>query len=55
MDFDTWLNELNAEAARRDYAGANQFWQGTGADCWRDSFDDGMTPAEALAEDETNA
>jgi hypothetical protein len=51
MDFNAWLNELNAESKRRGYAGADEFWQGTGADCWRPSYDDGMTPVDALADD----
>ena len=54
-DFGSWLSGLNAEAARRGYAGADRFWQGTGADCWRDSFAEHMTPAVALTEDESNA
>jgi hypothetical protein len=53
MTFEQWLEELNAEAARRGYAGADRFWQGTGDDCWRDYYDVGITPADALTEDES--
>lgn len=50
-DFDTWLAELNHEAKRRGYPGAPLSMQ-CGSECWRVSFEDGMTPAEALDEDE---
>jgi hypothetical protein len=55
FSFEEWLDELNAEAARRDYAGADRFWQGTGSDCWLPYYEDGYTPADALTEDESNA
>ena len=44
MSFDDWLVELGNLARKEecsDYVG----W--TGVECWRDAYDDGLTPAEA--------
>ena len=55
MTFPEWLLALNAAAVKRGYTGGERFFQGTGEDCWRESYDTGMSPEEALIEDETYA
>jgi hypothetical protein len=47
--FEQWLSLLDKEAQSRGVEGS--LTNDTGADCWRDYFDDGYTPAEALDED----
>lgn len=54
-DFAAWLDALNVAASARGYAGGDSFWQSTGAECWREYFDCGTTPADALTEDESYA
>ncbi len=52
MTFQDWITELNRLAAEQGQDGKPLSEQ-TGEECWRASFDDGYTPAEALAEDAT--
>lgn len=52
MEFEEWLEQLDVAAKQRGYAG-DSFSQGTGADCWRASFEAGLSPADALTEDES--
>jgi hypothetical protein len=49
MSFEEWLVELDSAAIALGYEGS--ITSHTGHECWRTSFDDGITPAEALAED----
>lgn len=48
-DFFTWLAELNHIAEASGFG--RGLTESTGADCWRPFFDDGLTPADALARD----
>ena len=50
MTFEEWIAALDAEARRIGY-GSGSYSGMTGLDCWRDAYDDGMTPTDALAED----
>lgn len=47
--FELWLAELDALAAAEGCD--TPYTQQTGPECWRESYDDGMTPAEAWAEE----
>ena len=49
-DFDAWLADLRAEATRRRYGPE----YGADADAWRTYFEDGYTPADAIAADEAH-
>ena len=54
MQFEQWLKQLDETARERGYCveRGQTYSAVTGADCWRDYFDDGLLPADALAEDE---
>lgn len=52
--FKDWLDELNTVAAKRLYADAESMWQATGSDAWEGYYEDGLSPADALTEDERN-
>lgn len=51
--FTQWLGFLDLEflTTRCSFRVVKQ----TGEDCWRRFYDDGMTPGEAITEDESNA
>ena len=50
--FQEWLAELRLISKTVQ----QYFYDGDeGDDCWRDSFDDGLTPMEALLEDASHA
>lgn len=51
--FEDWLAQIDEEARRRGY-GDGSHVEGTGADCWREFYDEGETPASALDADELN-
>lgn len=50
--FEQWLAELSALAAAE---GCPNYVQQTGEECWRESFADGFTPAEAWADEKSYA
>lgn len=51
-DFEKWFDQLDAEhAARGASYGQGSLAELTGIECWIVSFQEEMTPAEALAED----
>jgi hypothetical protein len=50
--FEDWCASLNRWSAKYGYSGG--IVQQTGADCWRDYYDEGYTPDEALREDKRN-
>ncbi len=43
---------LDAEATRQGYVGDKPLTS-CGPECWRESYDEGLTPAEAIKEDES--
>lgn len=51
-DFDGWLAELDRAAAECGY-GESFTWH-TGDEPWRDYYDAGLTPLDALTEDANN-
>lgn len=58
-DFETWKRLLAVELAKTfDWEGGKvdgeQYIKDTGDDCWREAFDDGLSPADAASE-EANA
>ncbi len=53
MTFEQWLTALNEAAHTDRFKGV--LVRQTGAECWRDYYEDGMTPDEALAEDWSHA
>lgn len=48
-EFQKWLNELDALAL--DWDAVENLSKQTGTDCWKEYFEGGHTPEEALAED----
>lgn len=49
MDFTEWLAELKREYAKQSDMTAEEadaYVEGCGLECWRESYDDEMTPAE---------
>ena len=54
MTFDTWKAQLATELAdyfKMSMDEATKYIADTGEDCWREAFDDGVTPKEAAAEE----
>lgn len=49
MSFDDWLIELDAEAER--IVNVKNLVKKSGRKWWRKYFDDGLSPADALAKD----
>ena len=52
IDLPTWCARLDAIAHQRGYQ--PDLTKTTGAECWREYFDEGATPAEALRLDKLN-
>lgn len=50
-DFLKFMDELDAENAAFDFPYGLSMWGGTGCSCWYESYKDGYTAKEALAED----
>lgn len=50
--FDQWLEALDKVAPSVGYISDHTLTSLTGKDCWRDSYDQGLTPAEAIEMDE---
>jgi hypothetical protein len=51
MEFDRWMVELAAKLGEAfDMDGAEYIRQ-TGEECWREMFDDGLSPADAVSEE----
>jgi len=53
-EFRAWLAELDAAASRRGYLGG-PLSQQTGEECWANSYAEGLTPDQAITEDESYA
>lgn len=54
--FVAWMEKLDVEHKRLGSPYGNvTLWQATGAECWLSWFLDGDDPADALAEDLSNA
>ena len=57
MTFEEWKAKVAAELSRMTFTieGARidgeQYLKDTGDDCWREMFDDGLTPTEAANEE----
>jgi hypothetical protein len=51
--FNQWLKQLDRVA--KEYGYEESMIKQTGTECWRDYFNDGLTPIEAFIEDLTNA
>ena len=52
MTFGQWQAELDALASAE---GCANYTEQTGSECWESSYNDGMTPAEAWAEEKSAA
>ena len=51
MDFEAWKAQLASELGRTfDMDGADYIKE-TGEECWREMFEDGMSPADAASEE----
>jgi hypothetical protein len=56
MSFDEWKEKLNTIADRFGYkTGGESLTDHTGEDCWREFYEHGYTPYEALQEDASRA
>lgn len=53
IPFEQWLAGLDHAALTAGFR--CRMVAGTGAECWRDYYDDGYTPRDALAEDLSHA
>jgi hypothetical protein len=54
--FEKWMQDLDKAHIRAGSPyGKNSLWRATGAECWLSWFLDGDDPADALAEDLSNA
>lgn len=56
MTFEDWLKQLAIELSKAfslegGTVDGAQYIKDTGEDCWREIFDDGLTPAEAANEE----
>lgn len=51
-DFKAWLDQLNIEAAKREYIKPFRFWQTIGSEYWKKYYLKNMSPAKALDKDE---
>lgn len=56
QDFEAWMAALDAEHRKfgQPY-GKDDIWDCTGPACWIDAFREGLSPADALEEDFSNA
>lgn len=55
MTFEVWVRELIAEMQRRydmTESEAVQYVGTTGEECWRESWADGLSPSDALDEED---
>ena len=51
MNFEQWMHEL-AIGLRNAFAiDGREYIRQTGEECWREMFDDGLSPAEAVSEE----
>lgn len=51
--FTEWMRELDAAHVKRGSPyGAGSLWKLTGAECWWGFFEEGLSPKDALIEDE---
>ncbi len=54
MDFEQWKAELAVELGKTfggGLAGGQDYIKGTGDECWREMFDDGLSPKQAASEE----
>lgn len=56
MTFEEWKAQLAVELSKTfDWEGGKvdgeQYIKDTGDDCWREAFDDGLSPADAASEE----
>lgn len=49
MTFDEWLTALAVEFERIGWG--ISYVERTGAECWREMYDDGLTPVDAVSEE----
>jgi hypothetical protein len=52
ITFEQWLAQLD-EVARASFGFDGPITDDTGAECWRSYYEDGYTPRDALAEDQS--
>jgi hypothetical protein len=50
VDFEDWIVALDQEFQKIGW-GYERYMQQTGSECWREMFDDGLTPSEAVSEE----
>lgn len=53
MSFDKWLKQVDLEMNKLGHQGS--YVAETGRECWLGFYEDGYTPAKAVAEDMSNA
>lgn len=51
MDWDQWKIELARELSRTFDMDGSEYIRQTGEECWREMFDDGLSPADAASEE----
>jgi hypothetical protein len=51
MDWSRWLEQLAAELGKTFAMDGKEYIRQTGEECWREMFNDGLTPADAASEE----
>lgn len=51
MDWDEWLKQLAVELGKDFGCDGADYIRQTGEECWREMFDDGLSPSEAADEE----
>lgn len=51
MNFEEWKKELAAALGKTFGMDGEEYIRQTGDDCWREMFDDGLSPTDAASEE----
>lgn len=51
MDFDAWMKDLTARLGETFGMDGAEYVRQTGVECWREMYDDGMSPEDAVSEE----
>lgn len=51
MDWEQWKAQLVTELGKTFAMDGNEYIRQTGEECWRETFNDGLTPADAASEE----
>lgn len=55
MNFEEWKIELEAELSRVFAMDGAEYVRQTGEECWREMFNEGLSPKEAVSEEASAA